>query len=1305
MAVEKLLPQNIEAEAGVLGSLLIDPDAVVKVADFLHADDFYREAHRTIYQAVLDLYESGEPADLITLLDELGRRGKLEEIGGTSYVSSLANSVPTSANVDHYGHIVERTALLRRLIHASGQIAAVAFTEPDAATALEQAEKFIFDISQRSVRSDFEHVRETLRRYIDKLDQLQEFRGTIVGVPTGFTDLDKMTGGLQKSDLLILAARPAVGKCLTAHTLIDDPLTGARLTIEECVRQRQRLVYGLSDAGELRQTAITNWIDSGIQPCFRVRTRTGRMVEVTGHHPFLTVHGWTPLHDLQVGDAIGVPTALPVFGADESWPIALVRLLAYLIAEGGLTDSSPEFTNTDPAIVADFKQIIAQHFPACAIRQERITYIVAQPRTSEGMRQTGKGAIMPPNPLTLWLKERGIWGKLAKEKRFPPCVWTWSKRYLAEFLRILMSCDGSIYAMAGHPRIEFTVASPELAADTHHAFIRFGLIAKYYQTAMGAWRVEITDPDSVRRYQEQIGWFGEKQQRFVALPRRERIHPGNVGHAPKEVWPLVQLAAKRSGLSLVELARRSGETIKVGKYAGYNPHRQRGLPRYRLARYGAVLNDAHLQRCGSADTYWDEIVSIEPIGEQQVYDLTVPDGENFVAQDVFVHNTALALSLAHNAAGKGQNIAIFSLEMSCEQLVARLLSMDAGVDQSKLRTGLLNDEEWERISESVGRLSEMNIFIDDTPGISLSEMRSKARRLMMERGFDLLVVDYLQLMQGSTGSRAGHENRVQEISQISRGLKIMARELNVPVLALSQLSRAVENRTDKKPQLSDLRESGCLAGETPVYLPDEGVYRPIEQLVGQVGFNVLALNTETWKMEPRQVTNAFATGCKPVFRLTTRLGRSIRATANHKFLTVEGWQRLDALTPGMRLALPRALPGPQQATMSDDELALLGHLIGDGCTLPHHVIQYTTREPDLAETVARLATSVFGDGVKPRIAQERTWYQVYLTATERLTHNKRNPVAAWLDELGVFGLRSHEKRVPEKVFRQPAAGIARFLRHLWATDGCIHLSHGKIDSIKVYYASSSSQLAKDVQSLLLRLGINASILRYPQKGKGRDQYHVKVSGKPEVQRFLTLIGALGEHKVRHAAVITAFFAVHPHKTNRDVIPVEVWDRLRSAVVLPRATAAPAVAAEVGSTRTRTTVTATMSRRNLSRERAARVAAEIESEYLALLAESDVYWDEILSVEADGEAEVYDLTVEGLQNFVAADINLHNSIEQDADIVMFIYREDVYNQETDRKNIADIIVAKHRNGPIGQVSLYFQAAQTRYRDLDLRTPDY
>jgi replicative DNA helicase len=350
---------------------------------------------------VLDLYAERGPADLITLCDELERRGRLEEIGGQAFIATLVNAVPTSANVEYYARIVERTAIMRRLIHAAGQIAALAYNEADATEALDKAEQLIFAVSQRYSRSDFDDIRTLLDEYYEKLDKLHEQRGALVGLPTGFIDLDKMTGGLQKSDLIILAARPAVGK------------------------------------------------------------------------------------------------------------------------------------------------------------------------------------------------------------------------------------------------------------------------------------------------------------------------------------------------------------------------------------------------------------------------------------------SALALSLAYNTALRHKSrVAFFALEMSKEQLVQRLLSMDSNIDQQRLRTGMIEEEEWERISHSMGKLSQVEIYIDDTAGISTMEMRSKARRLAAERGVDLVIVDYLQLMQGHSGGR--NENRVQEISDISRSLKALARELNVPVLALSQLSRAVESRQSRVPQLSDLRESGSIEQDADIvlFIYRDEVYNP-----------------------------------------------------------------------------------------------------------------------------------------------------------------------------------------------------------------------------------------------------------------------------------------------------------------------------------------------------------------------------------------------------------------------------------------------------------------------------------------------
>ncbi len=179
-----------------------------------------------------------------------------------------------------------------------------------------------------------------------------------------------------------------------------------------------------------------------------------------------------------------------------------------------------------------------------------------------------------------------------------------------------------------------------------------------------------------------------------------------------------------------------------------------------------------------------------------------------------VGKSSLQLGVAHNAAVRhGKTVGIFSLEMSAEQLVQRLLAMETGVDSHRLRLGFIDDSEWDQISRAFGRLAEANIFIDDTPGISVMELRSKARRLLAERGLDLVIVDYLQLLQGRRS-----ENRVQEISEISRSLKGLARELNIPVLALSQLSRAVESRTDHRPMLSDLRESGSIEQDADIVM-------------------------------------------------------------------------------------------------------------------------------------------------------------------------------------------------------------------------------------------------------------------------------------------------------------------------------------------------------------------------------------------------------------------------------------------------------------------------------------------------------
>jgi replicative DNA helicase len=670
-------------------------------------------------------------------------------------------------------------------------------------------------------------------------------------------------------------------------------------------------------------------------------------------------------------------------------------------------------------------------------------------------------------------------------------------------------------------------------------------------------------------------------------------------------------------------------------------------------------------------------------------DLIIVAGRPSMGKTSFALNVGLYAALERK-----KSIAIFSLEMSKEQLTERLLTEQAQIDAQRLHRGLLSEAEFDRVSNALGPLGEASIYIDDTPVMDELTLQLKARQAKMRHGIDMIIVDYLQLMHGRS---RGDDNRVQEVSSISRALKGLARELRIPVLAISQLSRAPEQRPDKRPILSDLRESGCLAGDTPIYLPDTGTYVPIRELAGKSGFRVLALDEKWWRMDAKTVTNAFATGTKPVFRLTTKLGRRIRATGNHKFRTIDGWKRLDELNSGDRIALPRVLQGPEKDTMSRAELGLLGHLIGDGCTLPTHAIQYTTKDPILAETVVTLAKDVFGDRVRPRIKPERSWIQVFLPPTQHLTHRVHNPVRLWLDKLGVFGLRSHEKRVPSEVFRQSAGGVAVFLRHLWATDGCVRLTEDHYAAI--YYASSSERLAIDVQSLLLRIGINATLSRHSQGAKGRDQFHVTISGRDEIISFLAVVDVVGREKSIHKALILEYLSSREAKTNRDVVPAAVW---RLAAV-PAMQAAGMTTREMQRGLGMAYMGGNIYHQNLSRDRAKRLAAVVRSGEIELLSISDIYWDAIRSIEPDGTDDVFDLTVEDFHNFVAGNVVAHNSIEQDSDLVMFLFRPEYYKSD-ERPGIAEIIVSKHRNGPTGMIELKFRRDHTRFYNLETRRPE-
>jgi replicative DNA helicase len=814
--VGRVPPHNLEAEESVLGACLLSREAIANVVETVSPEDFYKPAHTQIFNAILSLYGRGEPVDAITLTEELRRTGDLEQLGGAPYIHTLVSGVPTAGSASYYARIVEEHALLRRLIEASQSIGEMAFGVPeDVAEAVDQAESLIYQVSRRRISEDFRELRGLLTENMELVEKLYERGSLITGLPSGFTELDEITAGFQPSNLVIVAARPSMGKCLAAGTLIDVP-SGERVPVEELVKARYSEVYGLGDGPLVRRVSVSDWIDNGLLPCWKVTTRLGRSLDVTANHPLLTVEGWRELQDLAVGARIAVPRQVPTFGTD-SWTPERVRLLAYFIAEGSLTGYSPGFTNTDAVLIRDFKRCVAKEFPDCWVRQHGLSYWVSRPRAN--------GPVTGPNPVKAWLKELGLAGKTAHQKAFPDAVWRLDADSLAEFLRTLFSCDGTIYSMQGYPRIEFCVASEQLAKDVHHALTRFGIVARFRRKTVAAWNITITEPRSVNRYQELIGWVGEKSFRFPQTLQQRR---SNIGSAPRETWAIVREAAAAREFSLTELARRGGVDGMAG---GFNAHTARGISQSRLAAYATVLDEPRLKLAASPDLFWDEIASIEPVGPKRVFDLTVPEGSNFIAADVCVHNSSWAVTVAqHIAVTERQPVVIFSLEMSRMELVQRLMCAEARVDSNRLRRGALQDSDWPKLSLALGRLAEAPIFIDDTAQISVMEMRAKCRRLQAKHGLGLVIVDYLQLMQPIKRT----DNRVQEISEISRSLKILARDLNVPVLAVSQLSRNVEYRSDKRPLLADLRDSGAIEQDSDlvIFIYRDEVYNPDSQQKG-----------------------------------------------------------------------------------------------------------------------------------------------------------------------------------------------------------------------------------------------------------------------------------------------------------------------------------------------------------------------------------------------------------------------------------------------------------------------------------------
>jgi replicative DNA helicase len=535
-----------------------------------------------------------------------------------------------------------------------------------------------------------------------------------------------------------------------------------------------------------------------------------------------------------------------------------------------------------------------------------------------------------------------------------------------------------------------------------------------------------------------------------------------------------------------------------------------------------------------------------------------------------------------------------------------------------------------------------------------------------------------------------YESRQQEVSDFSRSLKLMAKELDVPVVAISQLNRGPEQRTDKKPMISDLRESGCLTANTRILRADNGAEVTFGELM-RTGERPLVWSLDERKrMVARPMTNVFPSGHKEVFKMRLASGREVEATANHPFMTFDGWTPLGELKVGDRLAVPRRVPEPVHTQrMDESEIILLAHMIGDGSCVKRQPIRYASvDEANLA--VVTIAAAHFGvSAVRDEYAAARVT-SLRLPAPYRLTHGKRNPIAAWLDKLGLFGKRSYEKFVPQEIFSAPNDQVALFLKHLWATDGSVSwdAKHGQA---RVYYASTSRPLIDDVAGLLLRVGVFGRIKRVRKAGY-RDGWHLYIYGAENQARFLRHVGVNGV-KAAAAREVLAKLDNKIRNTNLDTVPKEVWTDVRAALVNKQMTHRQ-FAAAMGTQ----FCGSTMWKHAPSRSRLHRAAALLEDREIHDLATNDVFWDEIVEITSIGMHDVYDGTVSGTHNFTANCINIHNSLEQDADMVILLHRPDAFERDDPRGGEADLILGKHRNGPTKTITVAHQLHLSRFTNM-------
>jgi replicative DNA helicase len=722
----KLPPQAPELEQAVLGALMLERNAVNEAIDILSPDSFYVEAHKRIFDAVQGLFRSDQPIDILTVTEELRKRGELDVVGGPFYISQLTNKVASSANVQYHARIISQKHILRELIRISAETMRDAFDETaDVFDLLDKTEQDLYGITSGNLKRNYEPMSDLIRDAIAQIESAKHNTGGVSGVPTGFVKLDKITAGWQRSDMVIVAARPGMGKCLGKGTKVlmydgslrnvEDVRVGELLMGDDSTprrvlslaRGRERMYWVHQNSGISYRVN-----ESHILSLKRSRNEGGH---VHGEVLNIEVCDWLSRSEKFRSNHKGYKVAV-------EFPERELSIDPYFLGLwlGDGHSYSSRITTTEPEVIAYLGGMARE-------RELELVEYVQEGRTNNYAVTQGRrgGRDLP----SLQADLRAL--DLLENKHIPQAYLINSSDHRLRLLAGLLDSDGH-YAQEFNV-FEITQKNEGLARQI-----------KFLADSLG-FRTSITAKTA-----------GIKERGFSSQVWRVRIG-GDLQRIPVRV--------------------------------------ERKKPRV------ATPTKDH-QHTG---------IRVEFDREDDYYGFEIDGNRLFLLEDMTVtHNTAFVLSMARNIAVEQKRaVAVFSLEMSSTQLVTRLIASEAGISSEKLRKGDLNDQEFALLHQHISRLDKAPIFIDDTPALNIFELRAKCRRLKSQHNVELIIIDYLQLMTSGTDNKGG--NREQEISSISRSIKSIAKELDVPIIALSQLSRAVETRGgDKRPQLSDLRESGAI---------------------------------------------------------------------------------------------------------------------------------------------------------------------------------------------------------------------------------------------------------------------------------------------------------------------------------------------------------------------------------------------------------------------------------------------------------------------------------------------------------------